>query len=174
MLRKLSFTCFLLALLLFASSAMAEQLTPIELNDLEGNEVVTTDFLEKEYVIFDVWTTWCPSCVVSMKDFQENLDLLKENNLKVIAISLDDRLSTVENFVKEHSIEFTVLHDPRSLSAMQWNVRVIPTVFLVAPDGELLLRKQGYAVFDSFLDEIKEVIAQHAEAKDNDDKDDES
>lgn len=174
MLRKLSFTCFLLAVLLIVTPAMADQLTPIQVNDLEGNEVSTTDYLDEDYVIFEIWTTWCPSCVVSMKDFQENLELFPENNITIVAISLDDRVSTVNNFVENNEIDFTVLHDPRSRTAMQWNVRAIPALFLFAPDGELLFRKQGYTGFDSFWKEINEVIAEHQETKNNDDKDDEN
>ncbi len=161
MLRKISFLCYLLVLLVVATPAFASELTPITITDLEGNEVSTEDFLGEEYLIFEVWTTWCPSCVVSMNDFQDNLELFQENEIKIIAISLDDRVSTVNNFVENNEIEFTVLHDPRSRTAMQWNVRAIPAVFLVAPDGELLLRKEGYAGFDSFWEEITGEIEKH-------------
>jgi len=164
MLKKLNFLCFFIVLMILATPVFASEITPITINDLEGNEVNTADFLGEKYLIFEVWTTWCPSCVASMNDFQENLDLFGENDIKIVAISLDDRVSTVNNFVENNEIEFTVLHDPRSRAAMQWNVRAIPAVFLVAPDGELLLRKEGYAGFDSFWKEITEEIEKHQAA----------
>lgn len=173
MLRKISLLCFLLVLFVVTTPVFASELTTITITDLESNEVSTEDFLGEEYLIFEVWTTWCPSCVASMNDFQENLDLFGENDIKIVAISLDDRLSTVNNFVENNGIEFTVLHDPRSRAAMQWNVRAIPAVFLVAPDGELLLRKEGYTGFDSFWEEITAEIEKHRTAKSGEDKEDE-
>ncbi len=156
--KYLVFSCFLLAIFILVTPVQGNALAPVNVNDLESNQVSTDDFLGEGYILFEIWATWCPACVISLRDFQDNLEVLQEKRIEIVAISLDDRANTVKSFQENNNIEFIVLHDPNSSSALQWNIRAIPSVFLVAPDGEVLLKKEGYTGFENLWKEIKEVI----------------
>lgn len=158
---KKVFLSLLVWLLFFSVSVGGETLSDIEVLDLSGETVQTADFFG-QYVIFDIWATWCPPCVVAMKDYQSNWEVFEQEQINLVAISVDDGSATVKDFIKKHAISFTVLHDLQN-AVSQWQIRALPTMIVVAPDGTILLRKKGYASFQDFWEQVISVINEHRE-----------
>lgn len=161
MYRKNLMYALLLVILMVSFSVgtgYGQTLESIEVKDLQGNTLYTDKFLG-EYVIYDLWASWCPPCRVAMSDFQRNLDVIHEK-VQLVAISIDDRISDVEDFVEEHDISFTVLHDAQK-NVIQWQVQALPTMILVAPDGSILLFKEGYGSFEQFWNEVTTSVMEH-------------
>lgn len=156
------YSLLLFMVFIFVSSGAGQSLTDIQLQDLPGNPVHSTDFLG-QYVIFDIFATWCPPCVVAMKDYQSNLDAFAQEGIHLVAISVDDSLATLTAFLEEHGITFPVLHDPQH-AVNQWQVRALPTMIIVAPDGSILLRKEGYGSFEQFWHQASTVVNEHRES----------
>ena len=61
--------------------------------------------------MLNFWATWCPPCVEEMPSLQRLQDLLEDDGLKVVAVSVDERYSDIPPFVAEHGLRFLVLHD---------------------------------------------------------------
>lgn len=136
-------------------------LPAVQVQDLEGN-LISTSEITGEYLILDIWASWCPPCVVAMKDYQSNLSVFEERGIQLVAISVDDSIRPVLRFVEEHTITFSVFHDFQG-GVLAWPVRVLPTIFLLSPDGTILLLKEGYSSFEGFWQEVEEALEEYQE-----------
>jgi thiol-disulfide isomerase/thioredoxin len=107
----------------------------------EGETVNLADFRGKT-IFINMWATWCPPCVAEMPSIQKLYDALKEDEqIKFIIISSEKR-STVEDFMKEEGYTFPFML-ARTNTPDAFAHRSIPTTFLVAPSGEIVLREVG-------------------------------
>ncbi len=107
-----------------------------ELTDLEGTPHALADF-RGEVVVLNFWATWCPPCVEEMPSLQRLEDTLGERGLRVVAVSVDERLADVPDFVEDHRLRFLVLHDLGKRVSRRWDVFQFPETWIVRRDGTL-------------------------------------
>ena len=55
----------------------------------------------------------------------------------VMAVNLAESESKVNDFLSRFPLDFTMLLDRNSEAKRAWNVKVLPTSFVVAPDGKI-------------------------------------
>jgi peroxiredoxin len=55
----------------------------------------------------------------------------------VMAVNLAESESKVNDFLSRFPLDFTMLLDRNSEAKRAWNVKVLPTSFIVAPDGKI-------------------------------------
>ncbi len=134
---------------------------PLELLDLNGDRHILEDY-RGEVVVVNFWATWCPPCVDEMPSLQHLEDTLGSRGLRVLAVSVDERLSDVPAFVAEHRLRFLVLHDLGKRVSRRWSVFQFPETWIVRRDGTLASHIVGardwaapesLEVFSSLLDE---------------------
>jgi cytochrome c biogenesis protein CcmG, thiol:disulfide interchange protein DsbE len=103
---------------------------------LEGESVALAD-LRGEVVLLNVWATWCYPCRREMPSLQALQDELGEAGLHVVAVSVDRAgdAGEIEDFLLEHGIRFTVLHDPDHDIAGTFRTRGLPETYLIDRDG---------------------------------------
>lgn len=122
--------------------AVGESATSFELLDLAGKMQALP---EGEVVLLNFWATWCPPCREEMPSMQALHEKFKEKGLKIIAVSVDAKVSHVQKFVQKHGISFQVLHDSEGEVARQYGVHRYPETFVIGRDGKVRLFKVGGA-----------------------------
>lgn len=72
---------------------------------------------------------WCPYCVKQLKDIQENLMKIKNNEASFIAIS-PEKISEVEKTKRKNNLNFTLISDSHNALAKKLNItfKVDPAV----------------------------------------------
>jgi cytochrome c biogenesis protein CcmG, thiol:disulfide interchange protein DsbE len=111
---------------------------------LEG-ETVSLASLRGEVVLLNVWATWCFPCIREMP----SLDALQRDfagaGLRVVGVSIDGATATgdILEFVAEHDLSLTVLHDPEQRVTRVFSTRGVPETWLIGRDGELLAHWMG-------------------------------
>ena len=118
-----------------------EVLPAFSLEDRSGTVRTQADFAGK-YVVYDFWATWCPDCredVPAMKDLYAKYG----DKVTFVGISFDTDPEKLDAFVAENGIGWTQLSDfvtkKESKVAEDFRVKWIPSMYLVAPDGKVLL-----------------------------------
>ena len=148
-------------LLCFSYSVLAieegEMLPDFDLKDLAGNDVKISDYFG-EYVIFEVWTTWCGACRKAMEAFLDNYEKFQQAGIKVIAISADQKIDAPIEYVEKEKLPFTILHGSPNQISQLWNVTGIPSMFFVNPEGKIILRKVGFSTFDNLWEAISQKV----------------
>ena len=95
-----------------------------------------------KYVVYDFWATWCPDCradVPAMKDLWERFG----DKVEFVGISFDTDPEKLDSYVAENGIGWLQLSDfvakKESTVADSFRVKWIPSMYLVGPDGKVLL-----------------------------------
>ena len=115
---------------------------PFELLDLDGGSHRLADFAG-QVVLLNFWATWCPPCVEEMPSLQRLADLLEDDGLAVVAVSVDERYDDIAPFVEEHRLRFLVLHDLGKRVSRRYEVFQFPETWLIGRDGRLVSRVIG-------------------------------
>lgn len=94
-------------------------------------------------VLVNFWATWCAPCRHEMPAIQRLRDALAHKPFAVLAVNVGERAPGVRAFLRETRLDLPVLMDASKRAARNWNVRVLPTTFLVGPDGRVRYRVIG-------------------------------
>ena len=94
-------------------------------------------------VLINFWATWCEPCREEMPSLQRLRERLPDNAFAVLAINVDEPDARVRRFLEETRLDLPVLLDPNKTVTRAWGVRVMPTTFVVGPDGRIRYRLLG-------------------------------
>ena len=125
------------------------------LEDQDGNFMKMSDFKGK-VVIINFWATWCPPCRKEMPSMQRAWEKLKQEGIVMLAINVGEDSDQIFAFTAEYPVEFPLLMDRDSSVVRQWNVRGLPTTYIVNPAGKIVYQAIGDREWDS--DEIMNQI----------------
>ncbi len=112
---------------------------------VEGQQLATSD-LKGKYLVVQVWATWCPYCHRQNNNLKELVRRTQGGNLQVIGLSVDKREETVQNYVKNHEINFSVAMMTPELDRAIGKRRGIPELYVVDPSGRILQKDVGQMV----------------------------
>jgi peroxiredoxin len=107
----------------------------VDLAELRGRNVAIT-----------FWASWCGPCRMEMpvlRTFYEKARP-KASDFEVLAISLDTEREDAAIAAKELKIPFPVLHDAGGKISDQYGVEVIPALFVVNKNGDLIYSSTGF------------------------------
>ena len=117
--------------------------TDFTLKDTHGNDITLSDFKGK-VVMLEFWSTTCPPCVKAIPEYSELYRKLKDKGFEIIGVSLDQSVSNVQAFIKEHDVPFTIVMATDRVEK-QYGIVSIPTTFLLDKKGVVIKRHMGYA-----------------------------
>jgi len=145
----------ILVLLIIGCSSPAPQVgkqaPDFQLPNLEGQSISLSDFQGKP-VLLNFWAVRCPPCRFEMPFIQGIFEGQSDTGLVILAIDIGEAPSTVKDFIQSNNFSFPVLLDTNQDVALEYNIRAIPTTFLIDKDGIIQEIKVG--AFSNIL-EIK-------------------
>lgn len=115
---------------------------PLVLKDPKG---VINDLarFRGQVVLVNFWATWCEPCRQEMPSIQRLRERLAGKPFAVLAVNVDEPEARVRQFLTKTQLELPVLLDSGKTVTRGWAVRVLPTSFLVGPDGRARYRVIG-------------------------------
>jgi peroxiredoxin len=72
-----------------------------------------------------------------MPALQALQDKLGKERVVVLAVNYGESSEKVQQFVQRVSVDFPVLLDRHTEATRAWQVRVLPTSFVLGPDGQI-------------------------------------
>ncbi len=110
---------------------------PFSLKTLDGKEASLGDFRGKP-VFFLFWASWCESCKEEI-DLIEKFSQGKKDRLTIFLVAIDgENEKRIRQIIKKQKITLPVLLDPREKTAKAYGIRMVPTVFLINPEGNIV------------------------------------
>lgn len=114
--------------------------------------------LRGQVVLLNFWATWCVPCRAEMPALEALYQRYKDTGLEVLAVNMDT-LSTasVEAFVQEVRVTFPIVLDPAWSTARLYQVRGLPTTYLIDRAGNVVVREVGER---DWLDGVSQMAVQ--------------
>ena len=113
------------------------------LKDVKGKEVEIKKFRGK-VVFLNFWATWCSPCKEEMPSMEVLHQLFKEKQFVLITISVDyEGQKTVKEFINKKQYTFSVLLDPDGETLDLFEVKGIPTTYVIDKKGRTVGKAIG-------------------------------
>lgn len=132
------------------------------INLFDGNTKTSLAAYEGKFILVNFWATWCAPCVKEMPSLDRLAYQLSDQGLVVVAISQDKGgIFEVKPFLQKLKLNNTkILYDTKGITFRNYGLRGLPTTVLVSPQGMVVARLEGGAVWDkgSLADQIKDLI----------------
>ena len=153
--------CLCLALLLTSGLCYAElsdSLTEVDASDSPGfSDVqwIDQEFSDKQLhgkvVLVNFWATWCPPCVEELPSIRNLRNSLDRKDFEVVAVNAGENRQDIETFLQQWGLsdQFAVAIDIDLKVYSQWNVRPLPTTFLIDRRGRFRYQAIGGRNFES-------------------------
>jgi len=97
-----------------------------------------------QIVYIDFWASWCQPCRKSFTWMNKMQSLYGKDGFKVIAINLDEDRKKADKFLKQIPANFDVAYDPRGNTAESYNVKAMPSSYLVDKQGNVIHANLGF------------------------------
>ncbi len=103
--------------------------------------------LRGKVVFLCFWATWCPPCRAEMPFLQKLFHALKEEKNIIFLMVSHEEKETLYAFMKKEGYDLPIYRADSTL-ADSLQVDAVPTVFIIDPKGNIVLRHNGAARWD--------------------------
>lgn len=115
-----------------------DKIEDLELYDLDGNLNFLYEHAGKT-IMLNFWATWCPPCRAEMPSMESVYIKNKDNNFVILAVSNDDKgPEHVREFINRNGYSFPVFHDKNRKLSRKFNIRAIPTTYIIDKNGVIV------------------------------------
>ena len=142
-------------LVVAAETAVGKQYKDYTIEDGLGNSVQLSDYLKDgRYLLVDFWASWCGPCRMKMPHLAK-LNQEKANTLRVLSIGVwEESIENNNKAKQELNMTWETLFDKESKGVELYGIEGIPTILLISPEGEIVVRTHSPAAIDEKLAEL--------------------
>jgi cytochrome c biogenesis protein CcmG, thiol:disulfide interchange protein DsbE len=134
--------------MLVCAAAVMAQKAPVF--DLPGNSNnISLKNLKGKVVYLDFWASWCTPCRNSFPWMNELQARYKNQDFTVVAVNLDSSHSEAERFLEKIPAKFVIAYDPEGTIASKYQLKVMPSSYLIDRKGNLSYVHKGYREGDT-------------------------
>jgi thiol-disulfide isomerase/thioredoxin len=108
------------------------------------NQTIELAKYKGKVVYLDFWASWCEPCKRSFPWMNELQQQYGEDGFEIIAINLDESRNDAEAFLKKMPAKFDIAFDSSGKTAEVYNLKAMPSSFLIDRDGKLVHKSLGY------------------------------
>ena len=140
---KLKLTVFLFSIFLSINlQASPEIAPPINLPSLDGH--VDLSEMKGKVVYLDFWASWCKPCKQSFPWLSTIKKKFGAEGFEVIAVNLDKERGLADAFLKAFEINFVIGFDADGVTARSYQLRGMPSSYLIGRDGKIYASHVGF------------------------------
>lgn len=158
---------FIIITLLFwgtYSQTYAQVYTDFTTDDIEGNTIKLSTYIDKGPVMLGFWRSWCASCKEEQRSMKFIYEKYKPEGFTYIGVNIDNQktVSKVKAYVSSMGFTFPVIvdTDKKIFELYGGSEDAVPYYLIIGKDKKVLHTHLGYKSGDEKMieDEIKEAL----------------
>lgn len=111
-----------------------------------------------QWLYIDFWASWCAPCQASFPFMNKLQRKFQSQNFSIVAINVDEDPAQAQRFLQHTPANFPIVFDPKGTLPAKFQVKAMPTSFLIDPNGNIVWQHQGFLPKDAF--QIEQLIQQ--------------
>lgn len=100
--------------------------------------------LKGKVVYLDFWASWCAPCKQSFPWMNDLQSKYRDAGLQVVAVNLDANAADANKFLAATPTNFTIAYDAKAESAQRYQVKGMPSSYLIDRKGNIQLVHMGF------------------------------
>lgn len=129
------------------------------LHDSQGQQT-TVEQLKNKWVIINYWASWCEACVEEIPELNRFYHDNKDHSIVMYGVNFDGPPpSDLMNMIKENHIDYPVLFENPTDIWHLGSLDMIPTTFIINPEGKIVKTMVGGLTEESLSAALKELQA---------------
>lgn len=146
-------TRWLAAILVYLMVALSAHAAPAPEFELPTDaEKISLQAMRGRVVYLDFWASWCKPCRKSFPWMNALQAKYRDKGLQIVAVNVDSDPEQVKRFLEKYPADFIVAYDPDGKLASQYQVKGMPSSYLIDQQGNI------HASHIGFRDEDKTVV----------------
>ena len=138
-----------------------------QLNTPDGKTVKFSEFAKGKYVVIDFWASWCPDCRKDLPEIIRFYHKFHDKGVEFLGVSFDTDKEKWTDYIAKSGVPYTQVSELKRMNqsdvAKAYGVRWIPSIYLIGPDGKVLVStvlsyKIEKKLYDEFLDPTKILV----------------
>ncbi len=109
----------------------------------DGKTLQFSDFAKGKYVVIDFWASWCPDCRKDMPEVIRMYNTWHKIGVEFLGISFDTDKQKWTDYIAQSGVPYTQVSELKRMNqsevAKAYGVRWIPSLYLIGPDGKVLV-----------------------------------
>ena len=126
----------------FASPSFAQKAPGFNLPG--QNKTIQLSQYKGKVVYLDFWASWCEPCKRSFPWMNELQTHYGDDGFEIIAVNLDESRKDANEFLKKMPAKFEIAFDKSGKTAEMYNLKAMPSSFLIDRNGNLVHKSLGY------------------------------
>ena len=129
-----------------------------DLTDVEGN-TISLEKYRGQYVVMDFWASWCPDCRKDMPLMKELYTQYSGKGVQFLGVSFDTTREALDNYLQKEAIAWPQVTELKKMKeskmAQAYHIKWIPSIYVIDPNGKVLLATVEIDKLKAHLAEIK-------------------
>ncbi len=109
----------------------------------DGQTLQFSDFAKGKYVVIDFWASWCPDCRKDLPEIIRMYNKWHDSGVEFIGVSFDTDKEKWVDYITKAGIPYPQVSELKRMNqsdvAKAYGVRWIPSLYLIGPDGKVLV-----------------------------------
>ena len=109
----------------------------------DGKTIQFSDFAKGKYVVIDFWASWCPDCRKDMPEVIRMYNKWHKMGVEFLGVSFDTDKQKWTDYIAQSGVPYTQVSEMKRMNqsevAKAYGVRWIPSLYLIGPDGKVLV-----------------------------------
>ncbi len=135
--------------------ALAQEPTQLAFELPTQKAKISLKELAGKVVYVDFWASWCGPCKQSFPFMNELQKKYASAGLQIVAINVDKSRDDAAIFLNKNPAQFAVAFDSEGTVPAQYNVKGMPSSYLLGRDGKLIYVHRGFKAQDQAEIEAK-------------------
>lgn len=134
-----------------------------QLQTPDGKTLKFSEFSKGKYVVIDFWASWCPDCRKDLPEIIRLYNKFHEKGVEFLGVSFDTDKEKWTDFIAKSGVPYPQVSELKRMNnsevAKAYDVRWIPSIYLIGPDGKVLVStvlsyKIEKKLYDIFIEPV--------------------